>query len=86
MFISEARNVGSVCYVSCSLAKPLPSEYVSLIFFSVLRLFCFEQVGMVEDLFPKMENPETFHIAKPIWFIFHYPLEYDLLFGYIKAD
>lgn len=85
MFISEARNVGSVCYICCSLAKLLPSECTSLLF-SAVMVFCFAQVEKVEDLSPEVEIPETFYVAEPIWFIFQRMMEYDLLFGCMKAD
>lgn len=59
MFISEARNVGSVCYVCCSLAKLLPSECTSLLFPAVM-LFCFAQAEEVEDLSPGIEPLKLF--------------------------
>lgn len=85
MFISEARKVGSVCYVCCSLAKLLPSECTSLLFLAVI-LFCFAKVEETEDLSPEIEIPEAFYVAEPIGFIFQRTTECDLLFGCTKVD
>lgn len=49
-------------------------------------VFCFAQVEKFEDLSPEMEISETFCVAEPIWFIFQRMMEYDLLFGCMKAD
>lgn len=49
-------------------------------------LFWFAQVEEVEDLSPEIEIPEAFYVAEPVWFIFQSMMEYDLLFGCMKAD
>lgn len=65
MLISEARNVGSVYYVCCSLAKISPGECTGLLFSAVI-LFCFAQLENIEDLSLEMEIPETFYVAEPM--------------------